>query len=180
MVDNDNFGNNENPWDNDPSKNSTPPPVPPQHTPEQTPSEPTQPVPAAPIAPIPPQTGMPTPPPPPSAPGVGTYYGNAQGYNVSGPKNDGLSIASMIIGIIGLLGSCCWILVWVLDVLAIVLGLVGMKRIKKSNGSVVGKGFATAGLVLGIIGLVIAIIIGVLVLINSDSNGFNYYYSTNN
>ncbi|QGU95017.1 DUF4190 domain-containing protein [Clostridium bovifaecis] len=69
-------------------------------------------------------------------------------------KNDGLSIASMILGIIGLvftfvpglnfLGILC-------GILAIIFGIIGKNKIANSNGELSGTGMAKAGLILGVI-----------------------------
>jgi len=70
------------------------------------------------------------------------------------PKNSGFAIASMVLGIIGIVfgiipglalaGIIC-------GIIAIILGIVGKNTIDNSNGQLTGRGMATAGLVLGII-----------------------------
>ena len=70
------------------------------------------------------------------------------------PNGKGMSIAALVCGILGLVGG--WIPVvgyftLVLAILGIVFGAKGMK-IAKVTGE--GKGLATAGLVLGIVGTV--------------------------
>ncbi len=72
-----------------------------------------------------------------------------------GNSSKGLSIAALVCGILGLIGG--WIPIvcyftFVLAIIGIVLGARGMK-IASETGE--GKGLATAGLVLGIIGTVI-------------------------
>lgn len=70
------------------------------------------------------------------------------------PKSQGLAIASMVLGIIGLVLSCCVPIVpIILALLAVILG--GVSLAKKQDG----KGMAIAGLVCGIITLVPAIYI---------------------
>jgi hypothetical protein len=64
-------------------------------------------------------------------------------------STNGLAIASMVLGIL-------W-LYWIGSILAIVFGFVAMSQIKERNQA--GKGMATAGLILGFIGL------GTLVLV---------------
>lgn len=148
MVDN-GFGNNENPWDNDPSKAQEDGPTAPQ----------------IPMPPMPMEAAIPVPPPPPSSPpGVGTYYGNQVGYGVSGPSNDGMAIASMVVGILGLVSFCFWFISIILDIIAIVLAGVSMARISKSNGYLGGKGFAITGLVCGILGIIATVLFWVSVL----------------
>ena len=141
MSDQNSFGSDQNPWDSDPSKK----PGPSQPTqPESAPSEPTQP---EPIQHEPSNPVSPAQPRPTTAPNVGTYYGNNQGYLVSGPSADGLSIASMVLGIISLLSVCLWFVASIVAIVSIVLGIVGLVRISKSNNQLSGKGFAISGIV---------------------------------
>lgn len=58
-------------------------------------------------------------------------------------KTSGLAIAALVLGVIG--GS----------LIAIVLGLVARRRIKRSEGRLTGNGLATAGIVLGVVWLAI-------------------------
>lgn len=71
------------------------------------------------------------------------------------PKTNGLAIAALVLGIIGLL--LCWIpfLGLGLGVVAIILGLLGLRR------RPAGKGMSIAGLVLG----ALAVVGGILILI---------------
>ena len=69
-------------------------------------------------------------------------------------KSAGLAIASMVLGICGLVISCCIPYVtFVMTLLAVILGGVSLA---KQMG---GKGMAIAGLVCGIIGLIPAVIV---------------------
>lgn len=68
-------------------------------------------------------------------------------------KTSGMAIASLVLGLIGLgIGS----------VLAIIFGFMAKKNIRESGGTQTGGGMATAGIVLGILGVV-----GVLILLVS-------------
>jgi len=72
-------------------------------------------------------------------------------------KKKGLSIASLIFGIIGtapLLSTA--------SIVAIILGHISLSKIKKSPEKYSGKGLAMVGLILGYLGLVIAIMLGVM------------------
>jgi hypothetical protein len=60
-------------------------------------------------------------------------------------KNNGLAIASMVLGIL-------W-LYWVGSVLAVIFGHVALSQINKSGGTQQGRGMAIAGLVLGWVGV---------------------------
>ena len=66
------------------------------------------------------------------------------------PQN-GMGTWSLILGILGLLGCCSFIF----SILAIVFGVQGRK--KASQGLATNGGMATAGMVLGIIGVVIGV-----------------------
>ena len=70
------------------------------------------------------------------------------------PNGKGMSIAALVCGILGIIGGFIPVVSYftlVLAILGIVFGSKGMK-IAKATGE--GKGLATAGLVLGIIGTV--------------------------
>lgn len=58
-------------------------------------------------------------------------------------EGKGLSIASMVLGIVSVVLCCLWYVSLPCAILAIIFGVIGMKRD--------GKGMAIAGLVLGIV-----------------------------
>ncbi|GAA0980777.1 hypothetical protein GCM10009562_28880 [Nocardioides aquaticus] len=112
----------------------------------------------------PPQQSPGLPPPPGAYPYLPQMHVRA---------TNGLAIASMVLGIL-------W-LYWVGSILALVFGYVARAQIKRSHGQQVGGGMAVAGIVLGWIGIGIALVfvIGAIVAavsydeINSlPSNGF--------
>lgn len=75
--------------------------------------------------------------------------------------SNGLATAGFVLGLLGLLGS--WIPVLnilsiILAVVGIVFGAIGLARSTRANG---GRGLAIAGLVLGALGIVIAIVVNV-------------------
>jgi len=73
-----------------------------------------------------------TPPPqPPYAPGL-----------YPAQKTNGLAIASLVLGILGI---CCGLL----GILGLIFGYVGKSQIEKSGGAETGNGLAIAGIVLG-------------------------------
>lgn len=67
------------------------------------------------------------------------------------PKVDGLAIASLVLGIV-------WAY-WIGSILAVIFGAVAIKRINESQGWRTGKGMATAGLVLGLVGVATLILV---------------------
>jgi hypothetical protein len=102
------------------------------------------------------QGGYGAPPPPPNS---GYPPAPPQGYPpqpyyqqvIVQTKNNGLAIASLVLGI-------CWVY-WIGSVLAVIFGHVALSQINKSNGTQSGRGLAIAGLTLGWIGVAILLII---------------------
>lgn len=87
------------------------------------------------------------PPAPSPYGGGGGYGGGPQGFGGSGngfggqpPKTDGVSIASFVLSLL-----CCT------GLIGLILGFVGLSRTK--NGQRKGRGFAIAGIVLGVLSL---------------------------
>lgn len=77
------------------------------------------------------------------------------------PRTSGMAVASLVCGIIALCLS--WILfvnfaAAVAGVLALVFGLVANGQVKNGAGAVGGKGLAVAGIVLGVVALVIVLL----------------------
>jgi hypothetical protein len=102
--------------------------------------------------------------PPPSQP-----YGAPQGYGmpygmpmmVPAPTN-GLAVTSMVLGIASIVFFCGWYLSLPLGITGIILGAIGLNQINKGNFSGSSRGMAIAGLVTAGIGIVIAILFGIL------------------
>ena len=158
------------------------PPPPPGQDPNQPPSAPPPPTdpqwnPQSPGTPPPPagsgqygqpygqpQYGQPPsyPPPPPGAPG---------GYQQP-QQTSPLAITSLVLGIVGLL--CCTI--FILSAGAVVTGFLARKQIAESQGRIKGGGMATAGLVLGGVGILLAIVYWVLFVTGVFTN--NFYFDT--
>ncbi|MGH2720309.1 MAG: DUF4190 domain-containing protein [Actinomycetota bacterium] len=68
-------------------------------------------------------------------------------------KTNGLAIAAMVVGIVGIVTSLFAIGVFFAWV-ALPLGIVALLKINKSNGMEKGKGMAITGIVLGSIGVI--------------------------
>ena len=98
------------------------------------------------------------PPPPPPQSGQQPSYGGApqQGTNSK-------AIWSLVLGILGVV--CCG---FITGIPALILGNMARKEIDAGQGT--GRGMATAGLVLGIIAVVLGIISLILILTG------NFYY----
>lgn len=78
----------------------------------------------------------------------------------AGVKTNGMAIASLVLGLLWGYG--------VLSILAIIFAVVGKNQIQDSHGTQTGGGMATAGLVLGIIGLGIAAILIIAAVAATD------------
>jgi hypothetical protein len=76
------------------------------------------------------------------------------GYAAS--RNDGLAIASLVIGILSLACSVACLGI-VLGPTAAIMGFISRQRIASSGGALGGGALATIGLVLGIIGFVASV-----------------------
>lgn len=73
-------------------------------------------------------------------------------------KGNAFSVVALICGLLGCVGAFLPIITyfaWVIGVLGIIFGALGMKKSKETN---TGHGLAVAGFVLGIIGTVIGLI----------------------
>lgn len=93
------------------------------------------------------------PPPPPQ-------YGAPQPpYGGTPPSTSGKAIASLVLGIVGLLTCGCLIG----SILAIVFGNLAKKEIAASGGAKSGAGLAKAGFILGIVGVVLAVLYWIVV-----------------
>ena len=71
------------------------------------------------------------------------------------PQGNGMAVAGLVLGIIGLV--FCWVAIlgWILALLGVIFGGLGMGKANKIGGR--GKGMAVAGLVCGVLGLIIGI-----------------------
>ena len=123
------------------------------------------PVPAESIAP-PPSRESPIPPvPPPIDPGNPYAASQAPGAEYTHMMVEtlptGLAVASMVVGIIGLLLSlvcgCFMVVSAPLDLIAVVLGVVALQQ--NNRGEAGGRGMAIAGIVCGSIGLALSLLI---------------------
>lgn len=72
-------------------------------------------------------------------------------------KKKGLAIASLVLSIIGGYPSAS-----TASLIAVILGHIALYKIKKYPNVYTGKRLAIAGLILGYIGLILAIILGIM------------------
>lgn len=88
-------------------------------------------------------------PPYPPAPGYPPGFPPA-------PKTNGLALASMILGILGITVGLCLLFFPVMPILAVIFGHIGLGQIRTTGAP--GRGFAIAGLVTGYVGIALAIL----------------------
>jgi hypothetical protein len=84
-----------------------------------------------------------------------------------GPAKNGLGIAALVLGILGLLTSL-FVIGGALGLIAIILGVLGLGRVKR--GEATNRGMAIAGIVLGVLSLLLAALVafGVATFLNSE------------
>ena len=80
------------------------------------------------------------------------------------PQNNGLAIASLVLGLLWLGG--------VGAILAVVFGHTALRQISQANGTQSGRGMATAGTVLGWLGVAatVALVAASIGVLNQDTN----------
>lgn len=104
------------------------------------------------------------------------------GFNQPPLKTDGYSLASMILGIVGLVFVCCEGLGFIPGIVAIIFGVVGKNRCTQANGNLKGLTYSKAGLIMGIIASALGVIVFLCVILgtlgdNSFYNNFNDDFS---
>ena len=98
--------------------------------------------------------------PPPPMP-YGDYYSGAPTV-----MRNGLGVAALITGILGLFGSCSVVFGVLLGITAIILGFVARGRVNRGQAS--NGGMATAGIVLGSLAIIVSIVWVVWVFKGAD------------
>ncbi|MFD3588517.1 DUF4190 domain-containing protein [Streptomyces sp. NPDC058683] len=99
-------------------------------------------------------------PPYPGGPGG---YGGWPGMQPM--PNNGLGTASLVTGIISVVGFCAWPIALVMGVLAIVFGSIGRARV--GRGEATNGGQALAGIICGSVGLLLAVGFIVVIVVAS-------------
>lgn len=95
-------------------------------------------------------------------PGYGTAYGPG-GWGAPAQPNNGLGIASMVLGIISLVTCWLWGLGIILGVLALIFGIIGRKRAKR--GGATNNAMAVAGITTGAIGIALGVLFLTLMIV---------------
>jgi hypothetical protein len=100
-------------------------------------------------------------PPPPAYGTAPTTYPQGYGYGYAAqPSTNGSAVASLVLGIVGVL--TCGYTFFIAPVLAVVLGVKARRQIRESGQQ--GDGMALAGIITGVIGLVVSAAIVVFFL----------------
>ncbi|MCR5708693.1 MAG: DUF4190 domain-containing protein [Ruminococcus sp.] len=92
------------------------------------------------------------------------------GYSAYSPEPEQkatLSIVSLVLGIVGLVFSCCCCLGVPFDIAAIVVGIIAKKK------NVPKQGMALAGIILGAVALVIYVITVIINLVSGSGEAFS-------
>ncbi len=100
---------------------------------------------------------------PPQPPGGYGNYGQPV-------QTSPLAIVSLVLGIVGLL--CCTF--FVLGIAAAVTGFIARKQINESQGRQKGSGMALAGLILGVVSVLLALAYWALVITGVLTGNFNF------
>ena len=109
----------------------------------------------------PPQQAPPYWPPPQLSAGHAYPGPSYAPYYAQPATTNGMAVASLALGIAGLV----FVLPVLGSILALVFGYVGKKQIDRSRGAETGRGMAIAGIVLGWIGVVLAVVATALIII---------------
>jgi uncharacterized protein DUF4190 len=96
----------------------------------------------------------------PAMPAVPAY--SPQPTYVQRPVTNGKAVASLVLGIVCLYG--------IGSILALIFGFMARKEIDGSGGAQTGRGMATAGIVLGFIGIGIMVLLIAVVLFNTPTS----------
>jgi len=83
-------------------------------------------------------------------------------------KRSGLSIASIVTGIISIVPFGAGV---VLGIAGIVCGVIDLNRIKEGKSSEKGRGFDIAGIILGAVGIVVSIVLYIVIIVSAISWG---------
>ncbi|PPF55494.1 hypothetical protein C5B94_05755 [Clavibacter michiganensis] len=118
---------------------------------------------------FPPAPGQPSYPAAPAAGSGSPYAAPYQPGPGGAPVSKGLSITSMVLGIVSVVTILLWFLSAPLGIAAIVTGILGKKRNPDA------KGFWLTGIITGIVGLVLAVglaILGFIALAALQEQGY--------
>jgi HEAT repeat protein len=84
-------------------------------------------------------------------------YEHTSGTSLQARKNNGLAIASLVLGIVAIPLDCCLGFGTLLGVAGFIAGLIGFRQAKNSGSAQSGEGMALAGMILGGVGVLIGL-----------------------
>jgi Domain of unknown function (DUF4190) len=98
-------------------------------------------------------------------------YGATTAYGPAARRNNPLAIASLVCGIVSFVGFSV-----LTAIPGLILGIISLKQVRERNES--GRGMAIAGIVLGALNIVLAILFVILIVVvahhvNNDNVNFN-------
>ncbi|NNC88671.1 MAG: DUF4190 domain-containing protein [Akkermansiaceae bacterium] len=79
--------------------------------------------------------------------------------NLTPPQRSAAAVASLLLGILGVVA------LWLSSIPAIICGHLALSRIRKSGGQLGGRRFAIAGLILGYVMTIAALLLAVLIIV---------------
>ena len=82
----------------------------------------------------------------------------------SRPRN-GMGTAALVLGIVGLVLSF-FLIGGLLGLVAVILGIVGLRRVRRGEAN--NRGVAIAGIVTGALAILVAVVVGVFLAENAD------------
>lgn len=93
-----------------------------------------------------------------------------------------MAIVALICGILSVLCHCIPIagmfIGFILSIAAIVLGIIENKKIGRGESNAKGKGMATAGIILGAVGILFGIIWAILLAVGAFAGAFGEFFSS--
>ncbi|WP_234379416.1 DUF4190 domain-containing protein, partial [Streptomyces caniscabiei] len=87
------------------------------------------------------------------------------------PPSNGMGIAAMVLGICAAVLFCLWPLAILLGVMAMIFGFIG--RAKARRGEATNPGHALAGIICGVVGILLGIGFIILLVIAAESDGYD-------
>ncbi|MFL5798900.1 MAG: DUF4190 domain-containing protein [Actinomycetota bacterium] len=113
-----------------------------------------------------PPQGSPYGGPGPASPTVPWQQGPPAYYLPQQQRTNGLAVASLVLGIVGVLVA----LLAIPEILALIFGLVALGQIRRSSGTLGGRGLAIAGVSLGGVGIALFVIVVISLATNNHSS----------
>lgn len=91
------------------------------------------------------------------------------------PQKKGFAVASLVLGIIALVPGCCLPYIGiVLSILAVVFSIIYTSA---NKGMVVNKGMSLAGLILGILGILVNGAMVIFMIVSLTNGGYENFYN---